>query len=233
MFSALEFNCVAADKDFFAEGASAFESGQFAEAAQDFRADAGTQPAVGTLVNLGLAEWRRGRTGEAILAWEQASWIDSFNSSAPRNLQYARDFAGLEPPDYSWNERVSTWLPVNAWAWLTGGSLWLATGMAVLPRVLRRRKSGWHQALAALGLALFLLSLPAQFGVFTRTKIGFVLQKDTPLCLTPTAESEVIAKLDSGTPVRELRSRGGFVFVRTSHGQGWVARNKFGRVCPE
>jgi hypothetical protein len=233
LFSALEFNCGAATNDFFAAGVAAFESGQFSDAAKNFRADAGTQPAAGTLVNLGLAEWRRGRAGEAILAWEQASWIDAFDSSARANLQYARDFASLEPPDYSWYERVSTWLPVNAWAWIAGASLWMAIGLSVVPGVLRRRKSGWQQALASLALALFILCLPAHFGVFTRMKIGFVLQKDSPLCLTPTAESEVIAKLDDGEPVRELRSRGGYVFVRTSRGQGWMERSQFGRVCPE
>ena len=233
LFSALDFNCIAATNDFFAAGVSAFESGQFADAAQNFRAGAVPQPAVGTLVNLGLAEWHRGRAGAAILAWEQASWIDPFNSSARANLQYARDFASLEPPDYSWYERVSTWLPVNAWAWITGVSLWLAIGLSVLPGVLRRRKTGWQQALAAVALALFILCLPAHFGVFTRTKIGFVLQKDSPLCLTPTAESEVIAKLDAGEPARELRLRGKYVFVRTSRGQGWMERSQFGRVCPE
>ena len=113
------------------------------------------------------------------------------------------------------------------------GSLWLAIGVTVLPGVLRWRRAGWQQALAALGLALFLLGLPAGCGVFTRTKSGFVLQKDARLRLTPTADSEVVTKLSAGEPARELRSRGEYVLVRTARGQGWLERNQFGRISPE
>ncbi len=184
------------------------------------------------MLNLGLAEWRRGRAGAAILAWEQAAWMDPFDARARANLEYARQFVSLEPPDYSWYERASTWLPVNAWAWLAGGSLWLAIGLTVLPGVFRWRRAGWQQALAALGLAVFLLCMPAHFGVLTRTKIGFVVQKNAPLRLTPTVESEVVTKLSAGEPARELRSRGEYVLVRTSHGQGWMERSQFGKICP-
>ena len=228
-----EMCCLAATNDPFSTAVEAFRVGQFATASRDFRVAAEAQPATGTLLNLGLSEWRRGRAGPAILAWEQALWIDTFDGRARANLLYARQFTSVEPPDYSWYERVSTWLPINAWAWIAGGSLWLAIGVSVLPGVLRWRKAGWQQALAAMGMALFLLSLPAHFGVFTRTKIGFVLQKDVPLRLTPTVESEVMTKLSAGEPVRELRRRGAYVLVRTPRGQGWVERTRFGRLSPE
>ena len=233
LLSGLAMNGQSATNDPFPAGVAAFEAGRFAEAARDFRAAAVAQPATGTLLNLGLAEWRRGRAGAAMLAWEQVLWLDPFEARARANLQYARNFAGVEPADYSWFERVSTWLPVNAWAWLAAGSLWLAIGMTVLPGVLRWRKAGWQPALAALGLAVFLLTLPAYFGVFTRTQLGFVLQKNASLRLTPTAESEVVTKLSAGEPARELRSRGEYVLVRTARGQGWLERNQFGRICPE
>ena len=66
LVSGLELNCLAATNDLFTAGAAAFESGQFADAARDFRAAAGARPAAGTLLNLGLAEWRRGRAGAAL-----------------------------------------------------------------------------------------------------------------------------------------------------------------------
>ncbi len=233
LISGVTMNCLAATNDLFATGTTAFQAGQFANAARDFRSAAAVQPATGTLLNLGLAEWRRGRAGAAILAWEQALWIDPFDAQARTNLQYARQFTNLEAPDYSWYERASTWLPINAWAWIAGTSLWLAIGLAVLPGVLGGRKAGWQQALAAVGLAVFLLSLPAHFGVVTRTKIGFVQQKDAPLRLTPTTDSELVTKLSSGEPAREVRSRGEYVLVRTTRGQGWIERSQFGRICPK
>ena len=224
---------IAVTNDLFLRGLEEYRAGQFTEAAKSFRAAVERGPASGTLVNLGLTEWRRGRAGRAILAWEQARWIDPFDTRARANLAYARQLTGVEPPDYSWYERASTWLPANAWAWLVGGSLWLAIGLTVLPGVFRWHKPAWPQALAALGLALFLASLPAHYGVVTRTRIGFVLQKDAPLRLTPTGEAESVAKLSAGEPARELRKRGDYVLVRTSHSQGWLEQNQFGRVCPE
>ena len=217
--------------DLFHPALSEYREGHFAEAAKGFQAAAEQQPASGTFVNLGLTEWRRGRAGAAIQAWEQAYWIDPRDERARANLAYARQLLGLDAPDYAWYERASTWLPVNAWAWLAGASLWLAIGLAVLPGVLRWRRAGWQQAVAALSCAVFLLSLPAHCGVVTRTRIGFVLKKEVPLRLTPTVEAEATIKLNAGEPVRVLRTRGDFLLVRTAHGKGWIERGQFGGIC--
>jgi tetratricopeptide (TPR) repeat protein len=223
----------AATNDLFLRGVEAYRAGHFAEAADDLRAAAQQSPAAGTLVNLGLTEWRRGRAGAAIQAWEQAQWIDPFDSRARGNLQYARQLIGVESPNYFWYERASAWLPANAWAWIAGGSLWFAIGLVVLPGVFRWRRSSWQQAIAAVALAVFLASLPALAGVSTRTRLGFVLQKETPLRLSPTAEGESTAKLAAGEPARAIRKHGEYVMVRTAHGRGWIESRQFGRLCPE
>ena len=67
----------AGTNDFFARGVELSQAGQFPEAADAFQSAAHARPAAGTLVNLGLAEWQRGRAGAAILAnfsSEQAQW---------------------------------------------------------------------------------------------------------------------------------------------------------------
>jgi hypothetical protein len=221
----------ASTNDLFQQALNSYQSGLFVDAANEFRTASAKRPASGTLLNLGLSEWRRGRVGAALVAWEQAQWIDPFDARARENLRYAQQLADVEPPDLTWYERASTWLPVNAWAWITGASLWLTIGLAVLPGVFRWRKAAWAQALAALGLAGFLVSLPALVGVVTRTQIGFVLQKNTPLRLTPTEEAEVVAKLASGEPARVLRARGDCFLVRTAQGQGWIKRSQTGMIC--
>ena len=156
-------------EDFFQEGLTACRVGDYARAAHAFRESVTLQPASGALLDLGNAEWRCGRAGPAILAWEQARWLDPFSASPRQNLSFARKTAQIEAPDLSWYEVVSTWLPASWWAWIAGTSLWLAVGMGMLPGVLRLRKATWHQAVAALGLMVFLLSLPAHFGVETRS----------------------------------------------------------------
>jgi tetratricopeptide (TPR) repeat protein len=217
---------------FFQDGLAASQAGQYAKAARAFRDSLAHQPATGTLLNLGLAEWRRGRVGDAILSWEQAVWIDPFNHDARNNLHFARQLAEVETPELFWYETASTWLPANAWAWLASGSLWLAIGMVTLPGVLRWRKAGWHQAMAAVSFAVFLLSIPAHVGVITRSHIGIVLARNAPLRLTPTQEAEATTILNAGEPGRKIRARGDYVFVRTQRGSGWVEQRQFGLVCP-
>jgi hypothetical protein len=216
----------------FQAGATAYRAADYAQAAEAFRQSITLQPASGALQDLGNAEWQRRCNGEAILAWEQALWLDPFNESARQNLRFARKIAQLEAPELAWYELISTWLPVSWWAWIAGGSLWLAVGMGILPGILRRRKATWHQATAALALMVFLLGIPALFGVQTRARIGFVLQKDTPLRLTPTLEAQVVTRLAPGDPARWLRAQGRYVLIRTSRTLGWVERDQLGLTCP-
>jgi tetratricopeptide (TPR) repeat protein len=217
----------------FQEGTNAYASGDYTAAAKAFSEAARLQPASGTLQNLGLMEWLRGRRGFAVLAWEQSLWVDPFNETSRENLRFARKEAQLESPELAWYEAASTWLPVNAWAVLAALSFWFAVAMAMLPRILRLRRANWHQALAVAGCAVFLLCLPSLVGVQTRTKIGIVLEGATPLRLTPTQDAQTLLQLAAGEPARIERSRGGYFFIRTSYGRGWIELTKLGRVCPD
>ncbi len=223
----------AAGETRFQTGVAAYAAGQFEPAAQAFTDALAEQTAPGTLVNLGLADWRCGRTGEALLVWQQAAWLDPFNRAARENLVYARDAAAVNLPELTWFEEASTWLPANWWTWLAGVSLWLAVALVTVPGFLRWRKAGWHQTVAALALGVFLASLAPAAGIFTRSKIAIVTDKNAALRLTPTQAAEVIAALPLGEPLRELRSRGNYLFVRTQNGSGWVERKQVGFLCPK
>lgn len=222
----------AATNDFFAQGLAACRAGQIPEAAAAFENSIRRQPAAGTLDNLGVVEWQRGHAGAAILAWERARWIEPSDPRADQNLKFARTVTQVDEPQLKWFETVSTWLSSDAWAWLAGASLWLAAGALVLPGVFRRRRSGWQETLAALGLVLFLFSVTANYGVVSRTQIGFVVKKNAPLLLTPTREGEVISTLTAGEPARKLRARGNYFLIRTDFSTGWIERSQFGLVCP-
>jgi len=234
--SALLFLCTlhanaATITDQFNSGVEAYGTGDFAGAARAFRESAAARPASGALQNLGNAEWQGGRAGNAILAWEQALWVNPFDRNARNNLRFARETAQLEAPELVWYEVGSAWLPAHWWAWIAAGSLWLVVGTMTLPAILRWRRTPWQQAIAALGLAVFLLSIPAHAGVLTRSHLGFVLEKGTPLRLTPTAEGEAVTRLAAGEPGRQVRARGNYLFIRTNHSAGWVERDQFGLVC--
>ena len=219
-------------KKYFQLGGRQFAAGEFPEAAQSYKKSAEMLPATGALLNLGLAEWRRGHAGAAILAWERAQWIDPFDKRSEGNLNFAREIAQVDAPQLTWYETASAWLPPNVWVWLAGVSLWLAVGLLMLPGIFRRRVTGWQQTLAALAFGIFLFSLTASAGVITRTNIGFVLKKNAPLLLTPTREGEIVATLAAGEPAREMRTRGGYVFVRATSGSGWIEKTGFQLICP-
>ncbi|HEY1788763.1 MAG TPA: hypothetical protein VGJ73_11430 [Verrucomicrobiae bacterium] len=215
----------------FAEGVAAYRIGEFAGSAQAFEKAATVRPAAGTYVNLGLAEWQRGHAGSAILAWERAQWIDPFNKPAGEDLRFARQVTQLDAPQLKWFETLSSWLPSAAWLWLAGASLWLAVGMMLLPTVFRRQKAGWHQTLAAFGICIFLFSLAANWGVISRTNLGFVVDDNAPLLLTPTQDGEVTSTLTSGEPARKVRALGNYYLIRTESQTGWVRREEFGLVA--
>jgi hypothetical protein len=215
----------------FHEGNEAYRDMKYQQAATLFRQAAAASPASGTLQNLGNAEWQSGRTGQAILAWEQARWLNPFNDAARNNLRFARKVAQLEAPDLAWYEVVSSWLPFNWWAWIAGISFWFAVGVGTLPGILRLRKAVWQQALAAFALAVFLLSVPAHLGVNSRSHIGFVLEKNAPLRLTATEEAQYVTRLQAGEPARLERVRGHFILIRTNRTLGWIHRDQFGLTC--
>lgn len=214
----------------FAGGVFAYEHSNYPDAVLEFRKAAGISPCTGAFQNLGNAEWQRGRTGPAIQAWEQALYIDPWNVSARQSLQFARKTAQLEAPQLGWFEVVASWLPLNSWVWIAGASLWAAVGMLTLPGILRLKRQGWHQAVAALGFAVFLLSMPAHLGTHTRTRQGFVMLNNTSLRLTPTGEAQEVTKLTSGDPVRVERTRGEYILVRGSQGRGWLHQDETGRI---
>lgn len=226
------FACRAAGEVHFREGIMAYESGKLEPAAQAFQNSLAEQTASGTLLNLGLAEWRCGRAGEAIVAWEQSAWLNPFAPEARQNLLYARETLQINPIDLTWFEQASTWLPASYWTWIAGGSLWLAVAMVTLPGFFRWRKAGWHQTLAALALGVLLLSLPPNIGIFTRAKIGIVTEKDAVLRLTPTQSAETVANLSAGEPVHRIRTHGDYLLVHTQYGSGWIGRRQIRFLCP-
>jgi len=215
----------------FRYATNAFNAGDYAQAVTAFSQAAALEPASGTLQNLGNAEWQSGRAGPAIVAWEQALWLNPLNLSARMDLRFARRTAQIESPDLNWCEVVSSWLPANWWAWVAGLSLWISVGISTVPGMLRWQKAAWHQAVAAFGLAIFLLSIPAHVGIHSRSKLGFILSKDVPLRLTPTTEAQFITRLAAGEPVRLERRRGIFVLVRASHTAGWIQAGEFKLIC--
>ncbi len=215
----------------FSAGREAYAAGRFEEAAAAFRraTRAGWSP--GVLHNLGNAEWRLGNPGEAILAWERALWLSPRSRDARAGLRYARSVRRMQGPELTWYEVCSTWLPAPVWAWLASLSFWGAAAMAFLPGLRRWKKAEACQALAAAGVALWILTLPALAGVYTRSNLAVVRPPESALRLTPTREGQTVTRLRGGEVVRVLKSRGEYRRVRSGNdASGWLHRSEIGIV---
>ena len=218
--------------DRFRKANAAYTSGDFAEAAGELRELVSEGKFSGAaLHNLGNSEWKVGRPGHAVLAWERARSVNPFNQNTEANLRFARNKARVEAPVLGWHERYSTWLPGGWWLVIASVGLWGGVALLTLPRLLGWRRADWHQGIAAALLAIFLLSLPALLGLSKRAQLGVVLEDETPLHLTPTREGETLTKLPAGEMARVERARGDYLYVRAEGDRaGWLKKADFARV---
>jgi hypothetical protein len=188
----------------------------------------------GALHNLGNAEWKVYRTGYAILAWERARSLNPFARNTIANLRFARAQAQLVLPERPWYEQYSEWLPSTAWLWGCSLGLWGGVALLTLPRLLGLRRADWHQGVAALLLAVFLLATPALLGLYTRGSIGVILEEETALRLTPTHEAETLSKLTAGELARVEDTRGEYIYVRAEGDRaGWIQKREFWKIWPD
>ena len=216
----------------FQEGIQSYLAGNYTNAAELFRGAAAQSQGAGAWHNVGNAEWRSGRVGAAVLAWERARWIDPFHEPARANLDFARKTSSLEHPELAWYEICSTWLPTSWWGWLAVVCFWGSATLLILPGALRWGRSDWHQGLASAGFAVFLLVLPALAGVWTRSRLGVVLSSPTPLRLAPAEHAQFIGKLNPGEAVRREGRRGGYYYVHAGNDiAGWVKPGEVGWIA--
>ncbi len=218
----------------FRKASAAYAAGEFGDAVYELRELVNDGHfASGALHNLGDAEWKVGRHGHAILAWERALLMDPFSRNTAANLRFARHNARVDAPSLEWHERYSAALPGAWWLVIASAALWGGVALLFLPRLLGWRRADWHQGVAAALLAVFILSGPALFGAWKRSRLGVVLEDETPLRLTPTREAETLVKLPAGEMARVERERGDYLYVRADGDRtGWIRKADFARVAP-
>jgi hypothetical protein len=124
-------------------------------------------------------------------------------------------------------------LPSPVWLWAASLGLWGGIALLTLPRLLGTKRADWHQGVAALLLAVFLLAVPALVGLHTRGDIGVILEEDTALRLSPTQEGETLSKLIAGEMGRVENARGDYLYIRAEGDRaGWVHKREFAKVWP-
>lgn len=224
----------------FEQANKLYEQGKFTEAAAAYQqalVPAGGSAAV--WFNLGNAQFKAGRTGQAIAAWLEAERLAPRDPGVRFNLAFARKrVTGTEAvPGPLWQRSLRS-LTLNEWTVLAACALWVW----FLLLAVREFKPGLRPALrgytVTAGLAAVLLAgcLGAAVAAQSRLQTGVVVVSEAILRSGPLDEARTLHQLRDGTEVTVLdaKSVGGagpsvpWLQVRDAAGRtGWAKADQF------
>jgi tetratricopeptide (TPR) repeat protein len=212
---------------------AAFEAGKFSEAIVKYRSILATKGySAAVLFDLGNAYYQDAQFGPAILGFERALVILPGDPAVERNLQLARQRAGVPAPAADVAERAAGYFSVNTLAWTGSAALavaCIAMGMGwLLP------KSVPVRAIAGVGFAVLLAATAAILVRWNDFDRAIVLTANTPARIAPAADAASSFTLKAGEPVTIAKQYGRFALARTPDGRcGWVGDSQIGRVYAE
>jgi hypothetical protein len=109
---------------------------------------------------------------------------------------------------------------------------WSAVGFTFVPWLLRKSPKAWQQIGAAICASAGILCLAPILGLLSRSSWAVVMEPETKLLLTPTANAESLGELVRGEVVRIERTFGGtYWYARGENDRaGWVPAAKMRRI---
>jgi tetratricopeptide (TPR) repeat protein len=214
----------------FAEGIAAYNAGNFPKARGFFAAAEKNAVSASLEYDFGNACYQTSDFGAAILHYLRSLALNPRDPDARQNLALARKALNITVKDPGYIEEISAWFSLNGWIWLLILAGWAAIYLAVLPRLFRWR--GATPVLACVLACLMALMAAVGFwGAQGHLHDGVILHADTPLKLTPTANSEPVGLVQAGEVGQTLESHNGFYHVRLANGElGWVDDTGFAPV---
>lgn len=215
-----------------AQGTAAYQAGDYAKAAEAFRAI--TQSGIASsdaYFNLGTAELRAGRRGAAIHALERALRLDPDDADAAYNLAEAQkgniDKVVGAREEEPLVERVGERVPAQAMGWAFLSSWIVGLGWLASRRFVRRGR-GPFAALGVVGLVVAAASgalLGAAAWYEAHGKYAVVVTPVTAVREGPAADFKSAFEIHEGLKVRVVRVERGFLRIRLPNGaEGWAAQ---------
>lgn len=211
-------------------GNTAYQSGEYAKAAKLYRQLATGGFESGDLFyNLGTAELRAGRRGEAILWFERALRLEPHDGDVQFNLAEARrgniDKVVGAREEATLVERVGERVPVTA----TGAAFVGAWLLAFAALIIRRLQSRARSVLLSVGLVSGVVAVASAVLLWTawwqRTQVrhAVVVAASSAVREGPASDFRTAFEIHEGLKVRVVREKDGFLRVRLPNGsEGWV-----------
>ncbi len=218
--------------DFFEQGNQAYMRNDYAAAITCYRQAAEKRGfSASLLYNLGNSYARSGKTGPAVLAYEQALRLAPTNSDIRANLESVRKASGLYQPNQPWWLRTISILGADQWLLLAGISFSLFSGSLLLMALVRK---SWSMRIlkssAVITLACALSALPPALFSY-RHRHDDVVLTSTRLKISPFAEAASAGAIQEGRIVTPLKIHKAFVFVQDTNGRkGWIPARELGSI---
>ena len=219
--------------DGFEDANRAFAAGQYAESARGYEAvlkhDGYSAP---VLFDLGNADLRLGKTGDAILNYERAKWLAPHDPDISANLRFAQKQAGLPAPPASWMDGVADLFSPNDWAWVASGSLVLLCAGILGGQLSKYRPS--FRLLSTVSALVLVAALGAVAARYQQLDRAILPAKVTPALISPFAGARTEVEFSAGQTVSVEKAHGSFYFVRDPAGRsGWVNNGQVAMLVPK
>lgn len=182
--------------------------------------------------NLGNAYWQQADAGRALLYLEKAIALEPSLAEARHNWNFIRQQAGLPnvAPEQSLLSRLAGWMPLNRWGWVLAIGAWSSALLLVLSFV-RESIATLCRIFLSLTLAVVMIGSLGLWGALRQTRAMVALQKETPLRVSPLADSAVTGYMMAGERATYRESHLGYYLVQSENGkQGWVTATEAGLV---
>ena len=206
-----------------------YEEGKYRDAADAYgriTADGTLSPAL--LFNLGNAQFKSGRVGEAIVAYRQAERLAPRDPDLRANLQFARRQVTGPTLHPNWLERQIEALTLNEWTLLAMVPVWAWFALMIAARLKPALKPSLRGSTLALGVASLLaggaLILVLNDRLNEHTVI--VTERNTVARFGPFAESQSAFTATDGAEFTLLDTKDGW-FQVSDDGKsiGWLKTN--------
>lgn len=214
----------------FTAGLASYAAGNFDKARGHFLQAEQQAVSAALEYNFGNACYSAGENGEAILHYLRSLSLHPDDPDARQNLALARQALVITEPEPTRLDSFAGIFRENTWTWLATLAAWAAIYLAVLPRFYR-----WGGLTPKiLCAAMVLAAIGAGVGVWGMRQHdhdGVVLHADTPLRLSPTADSGSIGVVQSGEMAQVLDTHSDYYKIQTADGhEGWVANTNYAPV---
>ncbi|HAV13286.1 MAG TPA: hypothetical protein DCX06_07340 [Opitutae bacterium] len=215
--------------DSFTEATTAYENGDYEEAAKQFEAIALENETAAVRHNLALSYFQLGQPAEATWQIERALKIDPLKTEYHFKLGALRQQIGLFETTPEWYIIGAQLLRTQTWIFISCASIWLLLAACILPKISGKTPNLGIKATRIITVLALALSLPALWLNHSLDQKGIIVSNaPTDLHAAPASAAPASGVARPGERARILDHHNEFYQIETEGlATGWVSKDEF------